>query len=74
MDGVPRETEETEFMESSALVLSMSVSFERTLVRTAVFLMVASVSLLATGASLTHETVNEPVAVFESDPEASTAR
>jgi hypothetical protein len=53
--------------------VSGSVSFERTNTLTAVFLLVAAESLFAVGVSFTQLTVNEPVAVFESDPLASTA-
>lgn len=63
----------TELIERSLFVWSTSVSFERTATRTAVFLMVASESLTATGASFAHVTTNEPVALFDVLPEASRA-
>lgn len=60
-------------MESSLMVLSGSVSLERTKSVTLVLRLVAAESLVATGASLTHETVKLPVAVLLMAPEASSA-
>lgn len=58
-------------MVSSLVVWSGSVSLARTASVTATFLMVPSRSSFAIGASLTQFTTNEPVAVLESDPLAS---
>ena len=49
------------------------MSLARTNVVTLVLRFVVFESSIATGASFTHVMVNEPVAVFEREPDASTA-
>jgi uncharacterized membrane protein len=69
--GVPRAPVVRPVMESSLGVLSESVSFERTETVTATLRRVPSISSVACGASLTHVTINDPVAVLLVAPLAS---